>query len=135
MMKNCRMITGGEEYLVILHVIKMHSKNNTVPILLDRPWLRMSDVIVDLGGAKPSIIYGLKDNRVTVSIRSLGEWMKKKLYLLEEEEGNDKDKYENGEALVGVVHPGDQRPMIDADSESLGPSFYHWGVMGNMHND
>lgn len=34
--------------------------------------------------------------------------MKKHLYLLSEEEGNDKEKDENGEALVGVVHPGGQ---------------------------
>jgi hypothetical protein len=38
--------------------------------------LRMSDVIVDWRGAKPSITYGLKDNRIKVSIGSLGGWVR-----------------------------------------------------------
>ena len=67
MIKDCRMTTGGEEYLVTLH-----SNKDTFSILLGRPWLRMADVIVDWGGVKPSITYGPKDNRVIVSIRSLG---------------------------------------------------------------
>jgi hypothetical protein len=62
MIKDCKMTIGREEYLVTFHVIKMHS------ILLGRPWLRMSDVLVDWGGIKPSITYGPKDNRVKVSI-------------------------------------------------------------------
>ena len=58
--------------MVIFHVIKMYSKNDTFPILLGRAWLRISDAIVDWGGAKPSITYKPKDNRVKVSIGSLG---------------------------------------------------------------
>ena len=41
MIKDCRMTTGGEEYLVTFHVIKMHSNNNIFPILLGRHWLRI----------------------------------------------------------------------------------------------
>src|SRR5450631_4242228 len=76
MIKDCRISTGGEEYVVTFHVIKMHSNKDTFPILLGRPWLRMADAIVDWGGAKPSITYGPKDNRVKVSIGSLGGWVR-----------------------------------------------------------
>ena len=46
MIKDCRMTTKGEEYLVTFHVI-MHSNKDTFPILLGRPWLRMADAIVN----------------------------------------------------------------------------------------
>ena len=52
MIKDCRISTGGEEYMVTFHVIKMHSNKDTFPILLGRPWLRMSDAIVDWGGVE-----------------------------------------------------------------------------------
>ena len=70
MVKDCRISTGREEYIVTFHVIKMHCNNDTFPILLGRPWLRMADAIVDWGGVTP--ITGPKDNRVRVSIGSLG---------------------------------------------------------------
>ena len=38
MVENCRIQTGGEEYLVTFHVIKMHSTKDTFSILLGRPW-------------------------------------------------------------------------------------------------
>ena len=82
----------------------MHSNKDTFSILLDRPWLKMSDAIVDGGGIKPFITYGLKDNRVKVSIGSLGGWVRKEITSFSEEEGNDEEKDKNGEALVGVVH-------------------------------
>ena len=72
MIKDCRISTGGEEYVVTFHVIKMHSNKDAFPILLGRTWLRMADAIVDWGGAKPSITYDPKENRVKVSIGSLG---------------------------------------------------------------
>ena len=60
MVEDCRIQNGGEEYIVTFHVIKMHSTKDTFPILLDRPWLRMANAIVDWGGVKPSITYGPK---------------------------------------------------------------------------
>jgi hypothetical protein len=69
-------------------------------------------------------------SNIDISIGSLGGWMKKELCLPSEEEGNDREKDENGEALVRVVHPGGQRPIIDSGSGSLGPSFHHWGDNG-----
>ena len=62
MIKDGRISTGGEEYVVTFYVINMHSNKDIFFILLDRPWLRMSDAIVDWGGEKPSITYGPKDN-------------------------------------------------------------------------
>ena len=47
MIKNCRISTGGKKYVVTFHVIKMHSDKDTFSILLGRPWLRMSNAIVD----------------------------------------------------------------------------------------
>ena len=49
MIKDCRISTGGEEYVVTFHIIKMHSNKDTFPLLLGRLWLRMSDAIVDWG--------------------------------------------------------------------------------------
>ena len=57
MIKDCRISTGGKEYIVIFHVIKMHSNKDTFPILLGRPCLKMSDAIVDWGGVKTFITY------------------------------------------------------------------------------
>ena len=34
--KDCRINTGGEEYVVIFHVIKMHSTKDSFPMLLGR---------------------------------------------------------------------------------------------------
>ena len=68
--KDCRLSTGGEKYIVTFHVIKMHDNKDVLPNLLEKPWLRMVNAIVDWGGVKPSITYGPKDNRVKVSIRS-----------------------------------------------------------------
>ena len=94
MIKDCKMTTGREEYLVTFHVIKMHS------IILGRPWLRMSDVLVDWGGVKPSITYGPKDNRVKVSIGSLGGWVRKEISSSSEREGDDKENDEKCTAPV-----------------------------------
>jgi hypothetical protein len=61
---DCNISKRGEEYLITFHVIKIYSNKNIFLILLERPWLRMSDAIVNWGGVKPSITYGPKDNRV-----------------------------------------------------------------------
>ena len=131
MIKDCRINTGGEEYVVIFHVTKMHSNKDTFPILLGRPWLRMSDAIVDLGDAKPSITYGPKDNRVKVSIGSLGGWVRKDFASSSEDEGEDKDNGKNDEALIGVVHSEGHEGFTDSGSGFLGPSFYHYGDNGD----
>ena len=130
MIKDCRISTGGEEYVIIFHVLKMHSNKDTFHILLGRPWLRMSDAIVDWGGSKVSITYGPNDNRVKVSIRSLGGWVRKEIASSSEDESNDKNDDENDEALVGVVHSGGHGRILDSGLCSLGPSFYHYGDDG-----
>jgi hypothetical protein len=121
----------GRNYAVIFHVIKIDSNKNTFPILLGRPWLRMSDAIVDWGGgAKPSITYGPKDNKIKVSIGSLGGWMKKEITSTSKEEENDKEGDKDDVALVGVVHSRGQKMTIDSRSCSLGHSIYHWSDNG-----
>jgi hypothetical protein len=104
MIKDCKINTGGEEYLITFDIIKVHSNKDTFPILLGRPWLRMLDAMADWGGVKPSIIYGPKNNRVKVSIGSLGGWVRKEITSSLKEEDNVKEEDKNGEALVGVVH-------------------------------
>ena len=47
MIKDCHLSTGGEKYIVTFHVIKMHDNKDIFPILLGRPWLKMTNVIVD----------------------------------------------------------------------------------------
>ena len=114
MIKDCRISTGGKEYVVTFHVIKMHSNKDTFPILLGRPWLRMADAIVDWGGAKPSITYGPKDNRVKVSIGSLGGWVRKDISSSSEDEVDEKEDNQDLEALVGVVYPGGHGKVVDS---------------------
>ena len=70
--KDCRISTGWKEYVVTFHVIKMHSSKDTFPPLLKRPWLRMSNAIVDWEGVKPSITYGPEDNRLKIRIGTWG---------------------------------------------------------------
>ena len=95
----------------------------------------MSDAIVDWRGSKPSVTYGPKDNRVKVSIGSLGGWVTKKIASFSEDENDDKKVDENDEALVGAVHSGDYGRLVDSGSGGLGPSFYRLvGMMGSMHN-
>ena len=87
----------------------------------------MLDAIVDWGGVKPSITYGPKDNRVKVSIGSLGGWLRKEIASSLEDEGDDKKDDENDEALVGVVHSGGHGKIIDSRLDYLGPSLNHYG--------
>ena len=130
MIKNCRISIEGMEYVVTFHVIKMHSNKDTFPILLDKPWLRMADAIVDWGGAKPSITYGHKDNRVMVSIGSLDGWVKKEIATSSDEEKEDKEEDGKNETLVGVVQSGRQDTKTYIRLGHLGPSFYHWNDNG-----
>ena len=73
--KDCRLSMGGE-YIVTFHVIKMHVNNDVFPNFFGKPWLRMANAIVNWGGVKPSITYGPKDNKIKVSIGSLGGWVR-----------------------------------------------------------
>lgn len=100
--------------MVTFHIIKMHSNKYTFPILLGRPLLRMSDAILDWGGVKPSITYGPKDNRVKISIRSLGGWMRKEISSSSKDEEYDKKNDDNHKALIKVVHSGGHARIIDA---------------------
>lgn len=101
--KDCRISTGGEEYIVTFHVIRMHSHKDTFPILLGRPWLRMADATVDWGGAKPSITYGPKENRAKVPIGSIASLTAGEITTSsDEEEEKNKEEVKN-EKLVGVV--------------------------------
>ena len=131
MIKDCKISTGGKEYVVIYHVIKMHSNKDTIPILLGRLWLRMSDAIVDWGGAKPFITYGPKDNRVKVSIGSLSGWMRKEVASSSKDKGDDKEDDKNDKALVAVVYSDGHGRIIDSGSGFLGPSFDHYGDNGD----
>ena len=74
----------------------------------------MSYAIVDWRGVKPSITYGPKDIRVKVCIRLLGGWVRKESTSSSEEEDDDKEGDKNGEALVGVIHSGGHRTIIDS---------------------
>ena len=125
MIKHCRLSMGGEEYIVSFHVIKMHDNKDASPILLGRPWLRMANVIVDWEGPKPSITYGPKDNRVKVSIGSLGGWIKEEVdqSLEGEEEYKNEDKFDHN--LVEVVQLNSEKSRIGSGSAFLGPTFYN----------
>ena len=101
--KDCRLNTDGEEYIVTFQVIRMHDNKDAFPILLGRPWLRMSNAVVDWGGHKPSITYGPVDNRVKVSIAPLGGLVREEIDPMsdEEEKGGTKEDFED--TLVGIV--------------------------------
>ena len=103
MIKDCRISTGGEEYIVTFHVIKMHFTKDTFPILLGRPWLRMADAIVDWRGIKPSITYGPKDNMVRISIGSWGGWVRKEM-TSSSYEGEDKEEKKDDVGVHSLLY-------------------------------
>ncbi|BFI32702.1 hypothetical protein MPTK2_3g07970 [Marchantia polymorpha subsp. ruderalis] len=123
MIKDCRISTGGEEYIVTFHVIRMHSTKDTFPILLGRPWLRMADAIVDWGGSKPSITYGPRENRAKVPIGSLTG---AEVVTSSDEQPKGKKKVENNDTLVGVVNSGCKETTVNGRLSHLGPGFYNW---------
>ena len=102
MVKDSRILTGGEEYIVTFHVIKMHSTKDTFPILLSMPWLRMADAVVDWGGVKPSITYGPKDNRSRVSIGFWGRWIRKEM-TFSSDEGEEANKEKKTVRILGLT--------------------------------
>ena len=52
----------------------------------------MADAVIDWGGTKPSITYGLEGNRVKISIGSLGGWAYRNLIILREKKTKIKRK-------------------------------------------
>ena len=125
MIKDCRLSTGGEEYIVAFQVIKMHDNQNTFPILLGRPWLRMGNVIVDQEGLKPSITYDHEDNKVKVSIGSLDGWVREEVDPTSDDEKNGKEEEKLDDTLVGVVQLDSEKAKMYSTSSFLGPSFYN----------
>ena len=102
----------------------MHDNKDAFPILLGRPWLRMSNVVIDWGGHKPSLIYGPIDNRVKVSIALLGGWIKEEINPMSEKEENGGTKEDFEDTLVGVVQDKEKARMYFS-SGFLGPNFYN----------
>ena len=130
MIKDCKISTGGEEYVVTFHVIKMHSSKDTFPLLLGRPWLRISNAIVDWGGVKPSIIYGPEDNRVKIHIDTWGGWVRQEIVSSSEDEDDTKEDKKKEDTLIGRVHSGGRGRPIYHGLGSLGPKFYDHGDDG-----
>lgn len=71
LIKDCKVSTGGEEYLLTFHVIRMYLNKDSFPFLLGRPWLTTASAKVDWGGNKPHILYGPSDNLTKVRIQSI----------------------------------------------------------------
>ena len=128
--KDCRNSTGVDEYMVTFNVIKMHSNKDIFSLLLDRPWLRMLNAIVNWGGVKPSITYGPEDNRVKVPIGTWGGWIRQEIVSSSEDEHDAKEDNKKDDALVGVVHSGGHGKIIDTGSGGLGHRFYNYGDDG-----
>ena len=55
---------------------------------------------MDWGGVKPSITYGPNDNKVKVSIGSLGGWVREEITTSSDEEEEDKEEKKKSETLV-----------------------------------
>lgn len=134
MVKDCRIQTGGEEYIVTFHVIKMHSTKDTFPILLGRPWLRMANAVVDWGGVKPSITYGPDGNRSRVSIGSWGGWVRKEMTSSSDEGEEDTEEKKDDEALVGAFHSEGQHSHDHCNISTMGPGFYLQEDQGEFHH-
>ena len=56
--------------------------------------------------------------------------MRKVITSSSDEEKDDKEEWNNGVTLVGVIHSSGQGTTIDSRSGSLGPGFYHWNDNG-----
>ena len=134
MVKDCRIQSGGEENVVNFHVIKMHSTKDTFPLLLGRPWLKMASVVVDWGGAKPSITYGSEGNRVKVSIGSLGGWVRKEWTSSSDEEEEDKKEKKGDEALVGAFHSEGYDKYNHCKVAGMGLGFYMRDEQGELQH-
>ena len=130
--KDCRLSTGGDEYIVIFQVIKMHDNKDAFPILLNRPWLKMANAVVDCEGQKPSITYGPEDNIVKVSIASFSGWIRVELDPILDDEKNSKSEEKFDDTLVGVVQLDREKAKMCSSSGLLGPSLYNQEDDGNF---
>ena len=112
-------------------VIKVHDNKDAFPILLGRPWLRMSNTVVDWGGQKPSITYDPIDYMVKVSIAPLSGWVREEIDPMsnEEENGGSNEKFEV--TFVGIVQNKEKAKMYSSNG-FLGPSFYNQDVDGDF---
>jgi hypothetical protein len=124
--KDCRISTGGEEYIVTFHVIRMHSSKDSFSMLLGRPWLRMANAVVEWGGSKPSITYGPEENRTRVLIEPVSSLRVGKDPYVGDETSED-EREEDKERLVGHAQPSkEDTPLMGIELHSLGPNLYHW---------
>ena len=130
MVADCRIQSGGEEYIVNFHVIKMHSHHDTFPILLGRPWLRMAEAVVAWGGVKPSITYGPVRNRVKVAIAPLGRWVRKELSSSSDDGREEREE----EELVGAFRSEGYDPYDHCKVVGLGPGFYMREDQGELQH-
>ena len=134
MVKDCRIQSGGEEYIVNFHVIKMHSTKDTFPLLLGMPWLRMASAIVDWGGVKPSITYGPEGNRSKVAIGSWSGWVRQELTSSTDEGEEDKEETRDDEALVGAAHPEGYDKYDHCKIAGMGPGLYMRDEQGELQH-
>ena len=126
---NCKIITGGEEYLVTFHVIRMHTAKESFPLLLGRPWLRMANATIMWGGDKPSIVYGPYENPTKVRIKPL---IGLDVTRATSSEGEDKTVNSKGEkiAVNEILVDGMTFEAEVQGLKCLGPNLYHWSDNG-----
>ena len=55
-------MVGGEIYTLTIHVIQTNAIKDSFSLLLGRPWLKASEVVVNWGGDKPHISFGPAHN-------------------------------------------------------------------------
>lgn len=129
--QNCKMLSGGVEYLVTFHVIKMFASKEAFPLLLGRPWLRMANATVNWGGEKPAISYGPPDKTTKVRI--------KPMRVTSEERNTSSEPGEKttlqvevgsiqGNTLVGQTIAEELPKLLTC----LGPSLYNWQDNGDF---
>jgi len=126
---NCKIITGGEEYMVTFHVIRMHTAKESFPLLLGRPWLRMANATIMWGGDKPAIVYGPYENQTKVRIRPLVSLETTGAASSSERKQNLTPK--DGGSMDGDVLVDGMTFEVEVHGlKCLGPNLYHWSDDG-----
>lgn len=129
--KDCKIHTDEEEYVVTFHVVKMQSTRDSFPMLLGRPWLRMTKVVVDWGGPKPLITYGPDGNRSRMPIGpmvSLGD--KSESSTSSEAEENDGEV--TWERLVGHAQPSKGKATVASFHSFFGLGPYYATILNPL---
>ena len=67
MIKKLEVSTGGETYDLDFQVLRFGDPNRSCRLLLDRPWLKLSNAVTDW--AKGCITYESRDNRTKVGTK------------------------------------------------------------------